>query len=349
MISWHMTGPPCLGNDATPSGNGARANETVMQQCSNGSANINQTRGPLGPIDCYNAVADSALARTEKAICYALLRYRNGRSGQCYPSVETLARASSMAVRTVQTTIASLEDRGIVVVVEKSRGGLRRGRTGASNNYFLNVDALPPRNPAPRAGLEDARHAAKPRKALPNTPQHTAPNPAAAAPKPSIHPTSEPTKEPSDGASQLSRARWMDGATRGDSSNSSVLNAMQAAALRRQAVYNALQLAGVRGANADHLADLPDLTVEAVRTENQRLRADPDVDNPPAALVRLLAKRHGVILRGLDRPKRSGLVDSKLLAHSRQLAARRSQQRTLSSGESIGDVASRMFPPPMNP
>lgn len=146
------------------------------------------------------------------------------------------------------------------------------------------------------------------------------------------------------------RDGWMDGASNGKASTSDkALEALQQAASRRASVFAALQAAGVRGANADHLANVSSLTVEEVQAESRRIKADPDVSNPPAALVRLLAKRYGLTLRGRERPRRDGPVDAGLLALQRQIEARRSQQRPLPIAHSIGDIVSRMLPPPSNP
>lgn len=145
----------------------------------------------------------------------------------------------------------------------------------------------------------------------------------------------------------------MDGATSGGSADrGKASEPTNAAPSRREAVYAALQAAGVRGANADHLANVTELTADAVWAEYQRLKADRDVGNPPAALVRLLAKRHGLTLRGRERPRRDGPVDASVLALQRQIEARRSQLGNRDArpiGDSIAGIASRLFPPPGNP
>ncbi len=255
-------------------------------------------------LDYFNAIADSSLAGSEKAVCFAILRYRNQASGECFPSMHTLATTASLGVRAAQKAMQRLASCGVVIYVRRSLGGLR-GARGIPHTLRLDLDSLrsmaahEPANPEPRAGFNPEPDDGQPRTNGRSTTNHATRNREPRAHKPSIEPSKEPTIEPS--AVHASTARWMDAPTsptpRTEPARPEPAR-VEPAPIEpaRLAAYQALQAAGVRGPNLLSLARSPEITAELVRAENARLRADPTVTHPPGALVKTLAQHASVTL-----------------------------------------------------
>lgn len=75
------------------------------------------------------------ISPTEKLVLRAMADHADDDGTSCYPSVNTLTRETSLSRRTVQTTIRTLKDVGLLVAMGQSKGG--RGRTP---EYHLKVD-----------------------------------------------------------------------------------------------------------------------------------------------------------------------------------------------------------------
>jgi hypothetical protein len=78
------------------------------------------------------------ISSTEKLVLRALADRANDDGSSCYPSVLTLATETRLSRKTVQTTLGSLKEKGLVMVVGQSKGG--RGKTPEYQLRFPKVD-----------------------------------------------------------------------------------------------------------------------------------------------------------------------------------------------------------------
>jgi len=78
------------------------------------------------------------ISSTEKLVLRALADRANDDGSSCYPSVLTLAKETSLSRKTVQTTLRSLQARGLVVIGGQSKGG--RGKTPDYHLRFPKID-----------------------------------------------------------------------------------------------------------------------------------------------------------------------------------------------------------------
>jgi len=81
---------------------------------------------------------NSGLMQREYDVLLHLSMHRNGESGLCFPSVETLANECHIKSRTVNEAVRGLEDK---CWMTHTRGGLR-GNRAVSNNYDLNLPKI---------------------------------------------------------------------------------------------------------------------------------------------------------------------------------------------------------------
>ena len=72
----------------------------------------------------------------EWSVMVALCRYASHDDHTCFPSLEAVARAAHLTLRTVQRTLPSLVERGLVVVLEKANG------RGNRNKFQINAKLL---------------------------------------------------------------------------------------------------------------------------------------------------------------------------------------------------------------
>lgn len=128
----------------------------------------------------------SASPAGQKMVLLALCDNANDQ-GECYPSISMLARKCSMAERTVQGHITSMEEEGIV------RRELRTGRSTIyhidSRNFRTPAESAPPQN------LHQPRS-----ESAPPPPQNLRHSPATAAPITTSKPSVEPSKNQKRGA-----------------------------------------------------------------------------------------------------------------------------------------------------
>jgi hypothetical protein len=78
------------------------------------------------------------ISSTEKLVLRALADHANDDGSSCYPSILRLARETSLIRKAVQTTLGTLKEKGLVVVVGQSKGG--RGKTPEYHLRFPKVD-----------------------------------------------------------------------------------------------------------------------------------------------------------------------------------------------------------------
>lgn len=99
-------------------------------------------------IDRLIALNASTLATREWAVATVLARHADDHTGECWPSVKTIASSCNMGERTVREAIGELERLGIIELVRRSKGR-------SSHRFRLRLDLLSPStNPADTAGLE---------------------------------------------------------------------------------------------------------------------------------------------------------------------------------------------------
>lgn len=77
-----------------------------------------------------DAIRDSDLDRTAKAVAFVLSTYVDGR-GQAFPSLETLAAGASVTARSVYPALARLEGNGFLYV--------QRSKTRRGNRYLVTL------------------------------------------------------------------------------------------------------------------------------------------------------------------------------------------------------------------
>lgn len=84
-----------------------------------------------------HAVIDHAdLDLHELMVYIVLLRFRDPKTGECFPSMPTIADAARMSRKTASRTVAKLEDRGIIKVERVKAVG---SKTNKSNKYKVGV------------------------------------------------------------------------------------------------------------------------------------------------------------------------------------------------------------------
>lgn len=88
------------------------------------------------------AVAEAALTRREKALCFALLPYVRWETGEARVSMGTLQQASGWKARSLQMAARDLAARGVLSYPHGREGGRRPGNTGVANVYRLDLAAL---------------------------------------------------------------------------------------------------------------------------------------------------------------------------------------------------------------
>lgn len=100
-----------------------------------------------------------------KAILHSLIQYVD-ENGECWPSVERIARESGMSPRKARATIRRLEDHGLLSVVRSQGRCTNRYRLSANPAQRAGLAHVQPGtqgrvNPAQHAGLENANPASQ--------------------------------------------------------------------------------------------------------------------------------------------------------------------------------------------
>lgn len=125
----------------------------------------------------------------EMLLALSLADFADDEGGRVFPSVPTLARKTRQSERSVQYQLRKMEQVGFISIVERSRGGLVRGKKYKSNEYRINIGFLI--NGAKTAPLEQRCNPAQ------STVQSGAINGATAiAPNPSYNPSLYPPPLP---------------------------------------------------------------------------------------------------------------------------------------------------------
>jgi hypothetical protein len=214
-------------------------------------------------VDRYRAIARATLPATWKAVLWALLDFADAETGECWPSVETLAQTAGLKPRATRGLLRKLEEAKLVEYVKRSKGGVRPSGQGHPHRLKLTLEPLvtvrsKESNPAPDASFIPAPDTPEPGTGRPATRHAATPNPAPSADKPSMHPPREPRKEPP--AVIASAVECVDAP--------SPTAATDASTGTRELLFEL----GVRGVNLDRLARCSALTPEVVRQEAHAVR-----------------------------------------------------------------------------
>lgn len=78
----------------------------------------------------------------EMLLALSLADFADDEGGRVFPSVPTLARKTRQSERSVQYQLRKMEQDGFISIVERSRGGLVRGKKYKSNEYRINIGFL---------------------------------------------------------------------------------------------------------------------------------------------------------------------------------------------------------------
>ena len=76
------------------------------------------------------AAFETPLPPTEKLVLVCLADMRNGANGRCNPSISTICRRTGLCRRSVNSAIATLRDRNIIVTMQTGRSLLYGFRIG---------------------------------------------------------------------------------------------------------------------------------------------------------------------------------------------------------------------------
>lgn len=246
-------------------------------------------------------IGESGLDTAEKNVLRALLAWHSLSQNICWPAVSRIALHTSMTKPGVRKVLRRLENRG-VILVNYFRGRRARNGRGLTNQYQLQLGALPPMptetkekhgyplspadlspkpTNAPKAGWAAKE---KPRFLEAETATPEMGNEVALKENPGFSkPSIEPPIQLPIGTNQKKRDAFprlaMDGCDE------------PAGQLRK-----ALEHAGVRGKVLESLARSPALRASDVHEEVANLVQDKKVRNLPAVLVSRLAERAGVSL-----------------------------------------------------
>ncbi|MGA8650412.1 MAG: helix-turn-helix domain-containing protein [Xanthobacteraceae bacterium] len=100
-------------------------------------------------MDLIQAInADPELSASAVVVAVALMRFVNSKTGECYPTFESIAERCHVSKRTVATAVQDLERRGWVVI-ERDYGGDRE-----ANRYHFAFDRIRKGDLVRGAGLE---------------------------------------------------------------------------------------------------------------------------------------------------------------------------------------------------
>jgi len=87
----------------------------------------------------YSYMIEMDLSSNAKLICFLLLHHQNHKTGDCYPSMDTLARESSLCRNSVAKSIEELKKNSIISVFSKRNKGMKFN----VNNYVFGFDCSP--------------------------------------------------------------------------------------------------------------------------------------------------------------------------------------------------------------
>lgn len=242
---------------------------------------------------------DHELDKSEKNVLRAILKYANKDTGECWPSVPTLARDTGMSVRGVQGVLRRLEDKGRLIIVFLSRGGVGRNHgRGIPNRWRLNLIAPSVQDNA------DTRRKSDGNPVEFQTPHTTTPNPAAGASNPatSSHNPAVDNGEPRSQCGGRAIESSIEHASRraieqpsGHGSLSRMGNGARQQGSENQALREELARCGVTGPWLDALAR-SSLSVEDVKREWRTIQYRSDIARKPAMLVHRLKAKCGIAL-----------------------------------------------------
>lgn len=222
---------------------------------------------------------DDELDTSEKNVLRAMLRYASLKTGECFPSIITLARDLGMTDRGVQKIIARIVEKGRLFVIFRSKGGVSRatGR-GIPNRWRLNLRLSPGK-----------RYRETPNGSANNPePQRSNPEPENGQPRTVFGqttmniPREEAIKQPYANGSLSLDGHGKTGQTGSENDTQRTLR-------------SALIACGVQGFNLELLTNSR-LTADDVRREWKTIQYRKDIKRKPAVLVHRLKAKCGVTL-----------------------------------------------------
>jgi hypothetical protein len=221
---------------------------------------------------------DDELDKSEKNVLRAMLRYASMKTGECWPSIATLADDLGMTARGVQKIIARITEKGRLIVVFQSKGGISRTTgQGIPNRWRLNLRPSPGKRKrrTPNASAENPE------------PQCNNPEPEGGEPRTVFgqttmnHPKEEAIEQPCGNGSLSLMGNAKAGKTESQHN-------------RQQALRTALMACGVEGFNLNLLAG-SQLTADDVRREWKTIQYRPDIQRKPGVLVHRLKAKCGMM------------------------------------------------------
>ncbi len=81
-------------------------------------------------------IIESSLSANARLVCYVLLQYRNRKTGECYPSQNTISSGCNLCRNTVSRAVKELEEKGYVEISKKRL----KGQKFTSLYYCFNIE-----------------------------------------------------------------------------------------------------------------------------------------------------------------------------------------------------------------
>jgi hypothetical protein len=245
-----------------------------------------------GPLRFAKAIGAAPLGRSHKAILTAYIERVNYTTWEAWPSVSDLAKRSGCGRRTVQQGLRDLSTLGALAFLNRSAGGIGRNGKGKTHHVRINIEGLEAMNGADQHQLPDpspppATAQNRTEKGAPPPPngagqhqEHT--NQTHQERQQTIHVSGTPTPTAGCRADGMGAALGSDG-WMGTTTTTTDVKA-------------ALRACGVQGPTLNTLAAMPGLTADRVFAEWRTLKADPNVRNAAAVLVKRFSDEMGVVL-----------------------------------------------------
>ncbi len=220
---------------------------------------------------------DDELDKSEKNVLRCMLKYASLKTGECWPSIATLAADLGMSERGVQKIIARLVEKRRLIILFQSKGGIAKSSgQGIPNRWRLNLRPSPGKRKSrtPNASAENPE------------PQRSNPELIDGQPRTVFgqttmnHPREEAREHPCGYGSLSQMGNGKAGKLEGLHNG-------------QQALRSALSACGVKGTNLDLLAGSR-LTADDVRREWRTIEYQQGIQNKPAMLVHRLKAKCGL-------------------------------------------------------
>lgn len=170
------------------------------------------TRARLSPLFTWrSAIVDSDLPSTTKLAALCLSLHMNERGGSCFPSLETLAKESSLGVSSIKRSLKLLDERGWLLRKPGGRADKPGGR-GRTTAYTATIpaDTTPPGDDEQLDGPEDPPEGVFVPKPAHTEPVHSGPVVSGTGPLRSETGPHVPANRPSVGQEDVMRSSTED-------------------------------------------------------------------------------------------------------------------------------------------